>query len=116
MKDRTVNMSSNITNQQVEDLKFVSALSIAVDESCDINDTAQVSLFVRFISSTGPKEEFLGLFPLKGQTRGEDIANAVIECMEKHHIPLVKLCQFQQRRGEKYDRKKRVCCYFERKN
>jgi hypothetical protein len=91
VKDRTVKMSLNITNQQVEDLKLVSALSIAVDESCDINDTAQVSLFVRFISSTGPKEELLGLLPLKGRTRGEDTANAVIECIEKHHIPLDKI-------------------------
>ena len=91
MKDRTIKMCSNITIQQIEDLKLVSALSIAVDESCDINDTAQVSLFVRFMSHSGPKEELLGLLPLKGQTRGEDIANAVIECMEKHHIPLDKI-------------------------
>ncbi|CAK6438343.1 unnamed protein product [Pipistrellus nathusii] len=91
VKDRTVKMSSNITDQQVEDLKLASALSIAVDKSCHINDTAQVSLFVRFISPTGPKEELLGLLPLKGQTRGEDIANAVIECIEKHHIPIDKI-------------------------
>ena len=78
IKDRTIKMCSNITTQLIEDLKLVSALSIAVDESCDINDTAQVSLFVRFISHSGPKEELLGLLPLKGQTRGEDIANAVI--------------------------------------
>ncbi|XP_031331198.1 general transcription factor II-I repeat domain-containing protein 2-like [Photinus pyralis] len=91
VKDRAAKMSSNITNQQHEDLKMVSALAIAVDESCDINDTAQVSLFVRFISSTGPKEELLGLLPLKGQTRGEDIADAVIKCMQKHEIPLNKI-------------------------
>ncbi|XP_036275872.1 general transcription factor II-I repeat domain-containing protein 2A isoform X2 [Pipistrellus kuhlii] len=91
VKDRTVKMSSNITDQQVEDLKLVSSLSIAVDESCDINNTAQVSLFVRFVSSTGPKEELLGLLPLKGQTSGEDIANSVIECIERHHIPLDKI-------------------------
>jgi hypothetical protein len=91
MKDRTIKMSSNITIQLIEDLKLISALSIAVDESCDINDTAQVSLFVRFISHTGPKEELLGLLPLKDRTRGEDIANAVIECMDKHHIPLDKI-------------------------
>lgn len=91
VKDRTVKMSENITNQQIEDLKLASTLSIAVDESCDINDTAQVSLFVRFISTTGPKEELLGLLPLKGQTRGVDIANVVIECFEKHQIPLEKI-------------------------
>ncbi|KAH0808349.1 hypothetical protein GEV33_014442 [Tenebrio molitor] len=38
-----------------------------------------------------PKEELLGLLPLKGRTRGEDTANAVIECIEKHHIPLDKI-------------------------
>ncbi|GFX77680.1 general transcription factor II-I repeat domain-containing protein 2A [Trichonephila clavipes] len=45
IKDRTIKMCSSITTQYIEDLKLVSALSIAVDESCDINDTAQVSLF-----------------------------------------------------------------------
>ncbi|GFU66172.1 uncharacterized protein TNCV_2858451 [Trichonephila clavipes] len=84
-------MCSNITTQQIGDLKLVSALSIAVDESCDINGTAQVSLFVRFMSHSGPKEELLGLLPLKGQTHGEDIANDVIECMDKHHIPFDKI-------------------------
>ncbi|GFV00120.1 general transcription factor II-I repeat domain-containing protein 2 [Trichonephila clavipes] len=84
-------MCSNITTQHIEGLKLVSALSIAVDESCDINDTAQVSLFVRFKSHSGPKEELLGLLPLKGQKHGEDIAKAVIECMDKHHIPLDKI-------------------------
>ncbi|XP_071035196.1 protein FAM200C-like [Parasteatoda tepidariorum] len=91
IKDRTIKMCSNIITQHIEDLKLVSALSIVVDESCDINDTAHVSLFVRFMSHSGPKEELLGLLPLKGQTRGEDIANAVIECMDKHHIPLYKI-------------------------
>ncbi|GFV97446.1 uncharacterized protein TNCV_2039541 [Trichonephila clavipes] len=83
-------MCSNLTTQHIKDLKLVSALSIAVDESCDINDTAQVSLFVRFMSHSGPKE-VLGLLPLKGQTREEDIVIAVIECMDKHHIPLDKI-------------------------
>ncbi|KAK4880600.1 hypothetical protein RN001_008746 [Aquatica leii] len=80
-----------LVTTQIEDLKLVSALSIAVDESCNINDTAEVSLFVRFISHLGPKEELLGLLPLKGQTRGEDIANAVVESMDKYHIPLEKI-------------------------
>ncbi|GFU06725.1 uncharacterized protein TNCV_4353061 [Trichonephila clavipes] len=85
-------MGSNITTQHIKDLKLVSVFSIAVDESCDLNDTAQVSLFVRFVSHSGPKEEEdLGLLSLKGQTRGGDITNAVIECMDKHHIPFDKI-------------------------
>ncbi|GBM08571.1 hypothetical protein AVEN_210113-1 [Araneus ventricosus] len=83
-------MPSNITNQQIEDLKLVSALSIAVDESCDIYDTAQVSRFVRFISPTCAKKEILVLVPLKGRTCGKDIANVGIECIDKDHFPLDK--------------------------
>ncbi|GBL95624.1 hypothetical protein AVEN_24829-1 [Araneus ventricosus] len=78
VKDRIVKMSLNITNQQTENLKLISALSIAVDESCDINETALVSLLVRFVSSTALEKELLGLLKLKGQTRGEGIGNAVI--------------------------------------
>ncbi|GFX24646.1 uncharacterized protein TNCV_3344261 [Trichonephila clavipes] len=37
-----------------------------------------------------PKQELLGLLPFNGQTRGEYMAIAVIECMDKHSIPLDK--------------------------
>ncbi|GBM61434.1 hypothetical protein AVEN_70787-1 [Araneus ventricosus] len=81
----------NIINQQIENPKLVSASSIDVGQSWDLNEKAQVSLFVRFISSTAPKKELLGLVPLKGQTCGEYIAYAVIEYIEKYHFPLDKI-------------------------
>lgn len=82
IKDSTNKICSNITTQYIEHLKLVSA----INESCEMNDTAQVLLFVTFMSYSGSKEEYLGLLPLKGQTHGEytSIANAIIECVDKY--------------------------------
>ncbi|GBM81344.1 General transcription factor II-I repeat domain-containing protein 2A [Araneus ventricosus] len=42
------------------------------------------------MSSQGPKE-LLGLLPLSGQTRGEDMANAVQKCLEDNGIDINKI-------------------------
>lgn len=91
LRINTAKMSINITEQQVGDIALASTISNAMDESCDISDTAQVSLFVRYLSVQGPKEELLGLLPLKGQTRGEDIADAEALHLENYGNVLYRL-------------------------
>lgn len=52
--------------------------SLAVDESTDINDVAQVLIFIKFIDADfNVEEDILNLVPLYGTTTGEDLFTAI---------------------------------------
>ena len=86
VQDRTSKMAQDITKQQIKDINSAVAYSIACDESKDKSDIEQIALFCRYANSAGPKEELIELIPLKGQTRGEDICGAVLECLRTKGI------------------------------
>lgn len=67
--------------------------ALAMDESCDVTDTAQLIIFVRYLDKTRETfvEEVLALLPLLGRTRGEDMIKAVMDYFEKDELDLKKL-------------------------
>ena len=55
----------------LESLKKADVMSIAVDESTDKTDTAQLCIYIRFLDSKCFREELLSLLPLKGHATSE---------------------------------------------
>ncbi|XP_039204228.1 uncharacterized protein LOC120310168 isoform X18 [Crotalus tigris] len=86
VKDRTIKMSENITRLQINDINSAVAYSIACDASKDKGDIEQIALFCRYVNSVGPQEEMIELIPLKGQTRGEDICEVVLDYLRANEI------------------------------
>ena len=86
VKERAIKMAGDITNQQIKDINSAPAFSIACDESCDVIDIEQTALLCRYVNTDGPQEEMVELIPLKGQTRGEDICEAVLKCLNDKGI------------------------------
>jgi hypothetical protein len=66
--------------------------SIALDESTDTTDTAQLAVFVRGVNKTFDiVEEFVQLVPIKGTTTGADILKALLQCNTDMKLDLLKL-------------------------
>lgn len=78
-------ISRNIFEQLLFDLKNASGFSLALDESCDVTDTEQLIIWVRFDKEHKFKEELLELVPLQNTTRGEDIYKALKDFIKKWH-------------------------------
>ncbi|XP_054277673.1 protein FAM200A-like [Macrosteles quadrilineatus] len=67
--------------------------ALALDESCDITDTAQLIVYVRFLDIKKEQfvEELLTILPISGQTRGEDLYNVLMDYFEKADLDLKKI-------------------------
>lgn len=73
------------------ELKKTDYMSLAIDESTDVTDMAQLSLFVRYFNGDIFKEEFLCLLPLSTNTTGEVMFTAVKAFFEEHGLDLGKI-------------------------
>ena len=84
-------ISENVKYNQkdcFEDLQF---FSIAIDESTDTTDTAQLAVFVSGVSGGFHVDEnFVQLLPMIGTTIGADILKALLQCLEAMYFNLSK--------------------------
>ncbi|XP_034547514.1 general transcription factor II-I repeat domain-containing protein 2-like [Notolabrus celidotus] len=76
-------------SKKAEDFTY---FSIALDESTDIKDTAQLLIFIRGINDRFEiVEEFLAMESMRGTTRGSDLYDKVSGCLERLNLPWTKL-------------------------
>ncbi|KAM6972592.1 general transcription factor II-I repeat domain-containing protein 2-like [Aplochiton taeniatus] len=90
--ERVDQLSTNLKEQLMEKGKYLIAYSLAVDESTDTTDIAQLSIFIRGVdSSLSITEEFLSLCPMHGTTTGQDLYEEVSRCVNEMGLPWEKL-------------------------
>ena len=73
VKRRIADMSINVFQQIVHQVKKSSLYSIQLDKSTDIAGLPQLSVFIRYINNATISEDFLFCKALKLHTKGEEI-------------------------------------------
>ncbi|XP_067943110.1 general transcription factor II-I repeat domain-containing protein 2-like [Watersipora subatra] len=66
-------IANHITEGVIYDLNMCESFSVAVDESTDVNDVAQLSVFVRYYLNSKFSEDLAAVIPLTERTTGKKI-------------------------------------------
>ena len=81
--ERISDMSGNIYDQLREKAKHFHSYSLALDESTDVTDTAQLAIYVRGVDNNFEvMEELLTVIAMHGQTTGQEIFHQLCDCIE----------------------------------
>ena len=89
---RIEDMATDVKDSLQNSVTTFEYFSVALDESTDIQDTAQLAIFIRGIDSKFEiMEELVKLEPLMGTTTGKDILDAFLRCVTEMKLDLRKL-------------------------
>lgn len=89
---RIDDIGKSIENKLEEKVRSFKYYSLAIDESTDVMDTAQVAIFIRGIDNEfNISEEMTSLVPLKDTTKARDLFEAVETTLNKFSLNLVNI-------------------------
>ena len=89
---RITELAENIQDNLGTKINSCVAYSLALDESIDIGDTAQLAVFIRGVTKDFEIiEEFLDMASMTSTTTGQDISSEVVKLMNKYHLDPLKL-------------------------
>ncbi|XP_077312023.1 SCAN domain-containing protein 3-like [Lithobates pipiens] len=90
---KTEILTEDVLGQLDAAIQSAVCISLAIDESTDITDNAQLLVYVRFFHKETKElcEDLLGVTPLETHTRGQDIYEAIKEILRKRKIDLKKV-------------------------
>lgn len=92
MVRRIADLGEDVLRQLMERCSKFIEFSLALDESTDITDVAQLAIFVRGVDSDlVVTQELLDVIPLKDTTTGEDIFQAVEDACDAVGLPWERL-------------------------
>uniref|UniRef100_A0A8C8VQ74 Uncharacterized protein n=1 Tax=Pelusios castaneus TaxID=367368 RepID=A0A8C8VQ74_9SAUR len=81
--ERIGELSDNLNSQLKDKVKSFTAFSIAIDESTDITDVAQLAVFIRGVDETlKATEEFVEFIPMSNAMT-EDIFNSIVGALDR---------------------------------
>lgn len=89
---RTEDLGANLCEQLRDKAQSFDCFSLAMDESTDVSDTAQLLIFVRGIDENFTVyEELVKMCSLKGTTTGEDLFHHVEQALDSLQLSWEKL-------------------------
>jgi hypothetical protein len=93
--DRVCDIGDDIGSQLKEKISKFKRCSIAIDETTDVTDVAQLAIFVRGVDDgMQVTEELLDVVPMEGKTGSADIFEKLTDALKRYEVPLGKLCAF----------------------